>query len=98
MYIYQYKSGGEKKIGSVGAFHTGYYAYPKHNGIVAYGGMMGEEWVRLVTIKGGKVKEKSIGSRSVEPDLKWFGMRCALDGHITYDSNYDRHIHLDDLY
>ena len=95
LYVYQYKSGKAKKIGSTGAFHTDYYAYPKHKGVVAFGGMMGDEWIRLVTIKGGKVGEKLIGSRTTEG--AYLGMRCALDSHITYNADYQPVLHLDDL-
>lgn len=74
------------KVGSVGAFHTDYYAYPNHHGVLGYGGMMGEEWINLITIKNGKLKSVSIGSRGVI-GKKWFGLRCKLKDHSYYDSN-----------
>ncbi len=97
LYVYQFKSGKAKRIGSAGAFHTEYFAYPKHKGVVAYGGMMGEEWMRVVTVEGGQVIEKEIGSRDVGMEGEWFGLRCALNNHITYNSDYEPKLLLDEL-
>ncbi|HBI63353.1 MAG TPA: hypothetical protein DDY31_19435 [Lachnospiraceae bacterium] len=83
LYIYQYKNGKAKKIGAVDAFHTYYYAYPNHKGILGYGGMMGKEWIRLITVSNGKLKEKQIGSRGIKKH--WFNLRCELNGHISYN-------------
>ena len=80
LYVYQYKAGKAKKIGSVEAFHTSYYAYPNHKGVIGYGGMMGKEWVRLITIKDGKLKEKTIGTHTTDED--YFNLRCILKSQM----------------
>lgn len=93
--VYVYKNNRLKHIGSKGAFHSGYYAYPMHNGIVEYGGMWGEEWVNLVTIVNGKLKTKKIGTRII--DDEWFSLECSLDTHVSYDSNYKSIVDYSDL-
>lgn len=94
--VYTYKNKKLKHIGSKEAFHSGYYAYPMHNGIVEYGGMMGEEWMNLVTIVNGKLKTKKIGTRIIDVD-EWFSVGCSLDTHISYDSNYKSIVDYSDL-
>ena len=83
LYVYQYKKDTAKKIGAVGASHTDYYAYPNHKGILGYGGMMGGEWITLVTIQRGKAKSKFVGSREIEEN--WFNLRCSLKSHVSYN-------------
>lgn len=89
LYVYQYKKGKARKTGSVDAFHTDYYAYPNHKGVLGYGGMMGEEWIRLLTVSNGKLKEKLIGSRGT--DKYWFSLRCKLNGHISYNESTEKY-------
>ncbi len=94
-----------KKLGSVEAFHTDYYAYPNHKGIIAYGGMMGEEWLRLVRIKNGRLNIKNIGSRGVVKNMgteseksDWLSLRCILNNHyISADSESSWNINYEDL-
>lgn len=89
LHVYRYRKGKAEKVGSVEAFHTYYYAYPNHSGILGYGGMMGEEWINKIVIKNGKLKSVKIGSRGVKE--KWFGLRCQLKDHAYYDS-YDKRL------
>lgn len=82
-YLYQYNGGKAKQVASVEAFHTDCYAYPNHKGIVGYGGMMGEEWVWLIKLEGGKMKVKKIGLRAVDASA-YLDMHGSLDAHIRH--------------
>lgn len=95
LYVYQYKNGKVKKVGSTAAWHTGFYAYPNHNGIVGQEGAQGEEWMYWIRIKNGKIRKKLIGIRRFTG--KWFSMRCALNSHISYDANYNPSVNYADL-
>ncbi len=94
-----------KKLGSVEPFHTDYYACPNHKEIIAYGGMMGEEWLRLVRIKNGRLNIKNIGSRGVVKNMgteseksDWLSLRCILNNHyISADSESSWNINYEDL-
>lgn len=59
-YVYDWKKGKVKKIGSVEAFHSEVYAYIGHKGFIIYGGLQQSEWIKTVTIKNGKLKVKKV--------------------------------------
>lgn len=62
-YVYDWKKGKIKKIGSVEALHSEVYAYIGHKGFIIYGGLQQSEWIKTVTIKNGKLKVKKVGER-----------------------------------
>lgn len=90
-YVYQYKKGKARKIGLADAVHAEVYAYPNHNGVLIYGGVTQYEWISMLTVKKGKLKVKSIGSR--ENVYPYFGLRCAVSSNAKavgtgYTINY----------
>ena len=97
--VYKYKSGKAKKVGSFYSGHTTYYAYPGHAGVIAVTGHMGYESVQTITLKGGKLKTKSYGSRDLNQSggQDWFPFRQQLDNHVRYDSRYRSSLSLKDL-
>lgn len=97
--VYKYKSGKAKKVGSFYSGHTTYYAYPGHAGVIAVTGHMGYESVQTITLKGGKLKTKSYGSRDLNRSggQDWFPFRQQLDNHVRYDSRYRSSLSLKDL-
>lgn len=81
-YVYDWKKGKVKKIGKVEAFHSDVYAYIGHKGFISYGGLMQSEWIRIITVKNGKLKVKTVGERdNVSP---YFKLRCKVYSHIIY--------------
>ena len=95
--IYKYKNGKASRIGSFYAGHTTLCAYPNHKGIILYWGHMGCESLSLVTVKNKKVTQTSYGSRDLNKRGTWLSLRCSLDSHVSYDSNYNRILDLSDL-
>ena len=58
---------------------------------------MGCESLSLVTVKNKKVTQTSYGSRDLNKRGTWLSLRCSLDSHVSYDSNYNRILDLSDL-
>ena len=85
-YVYDWKKGKIKKIGSVEALHSEVYAYIGHKGFIIYGGLQQSEWIKTVTIKNGKLKVKKVGERdNANP---YFSLRCGLADHALYTGGY----------
>lgn len=82
-YIYRYKDGAAKKIGTFGAYHLDAYAYPQHQGVIFYGGVWQSEDITLTTIKNKKLHNVRIGTR--EHTTSFFYLRCALESHVHYN-------------
>lgn len=97
VHVYKYKNGKAVKIGTMGAGHTSFHAYPNHKGVICYWGHMGYESISVVTIKNGKLSSKGIGGRDLNESGEWLNLKCTLDNHISYDSNYNRSLDLSDL-
>lgn len=93
--IYKYKGSKAKKVAQTFSGHTAYYAYPGHAGVIAVTGHMGYESVVTLTLKNGKLKSKSYGSRYTGEN--YFPFRQSLYGHIKYNSNYKPSLDLKDL-
>lgn len=85
-YVYDWKKGKIKKIGSVEALHSAVYAYIGHKGFIIYGGAQQAEWMKTVIVKNGKLKVNIIGER--EDADPHFGLRCGLDNHTLYTGGY----------
>ena len=85
-YVYDWKKGKIKKIGSVEALHSEVYAYIGHKGFIIYGGAQQAEWMKTVIVKNGKLKVNIIGER--EDADPHFGLRCGLDNHTLYTGGY----------
>lgn len=85
-YVYDWKKGKVKKIGSVEAFHSEVYAYIGHKGFIIYGGLQQSEWIKTVTIKNGKLKVKKVGER--DNANTYFSLRCGLADHALYTGGY----------
>lgn len=98
-HVYKYKNGKAVKIATIGSGHTSFHAYPNHKGVIFYSGHMGNECISVVTIKNGKVSEKTIGYRGVitETTCDWLDLKCVLKRHISYDANHKRKLDLGDL-
>lgn len=85
-YVYDWKKGKVKKIGSVEALHSAVYAYIGHKGFIIYGGLQQSEWIKIVTIKNGKLKVKKVGER--DNAVPYFSLRCGLTDHALYTDGY----------
>lgn len=85
-YVYDWKKGKIKKIGSVEALHSEVYAYIGHKGFIIYGGAQQAEWMKTVIVKNGKLKVNIIGER--EDADPHFGLRCGLGNHTLYTGGY----------
>ncbi len=85
-YVYDWKKGKVKKIGSVEALHSAVYAYIGHKGFIIYGGLQQSEWIKTVTIKNGKLKVKKVGER--DNANSYFSLRCGLADHVLYADGY----------
>lgn len=94
-YVYKYKNGKVKKIGSSSSPHTSYYAYPGHAGVIAVWGYLGYEGAKVLRIKNGKLKAISYGTH--EAMGGWFPFRQYLGTHIKYDSNGNKRLLIGDL-
>lgn len=97
VHVYKYKKGKAVKIDTIAAGHTSFHAYPNHKGVIFYWGHMGYESISVITIKNGKLSGKGIGSRDLNKGGNWLNLNCALDDHVSYDSNYNRILDLNDL-
>ena len=86
--VYTYKNGNLKRIGSTSGWHSRYYAYPNRNGLVIVRGQMLLEEVRLLTMRGSKLKVKTIGTHTVENVDRYTDFPYELDGHRRYSSRY----------
>ena len=99
--VYKYKKGKVKKVGSVAAGHSYFCAYPGHKGIIAVWGHMGYEGVSTLQLKKGKIKVVSYGEYDLNSkgtgDIDWFPFKQVLDGHMKWDSNYNKSLDLKDL-
>lgn len=85
-YVYDWKKGKVKKIGSVEALHSAVYAYIGHKGFIIYGGLQQSEWIKTVNVKKGKLKVKKVRERdNANP---YFSLRCGLDNHTLYTGGY----------
>ena len=89
LYVYQYKKKKAVKTASNRCGHTSFHAYPNHKGIIAFHGHMGAEAISVWTLKNGKIKEQSMGSREVG-DGDWFNLRCQLKTYVKYDDDYNK--------
>lgn len=96
--VFSYKSNKVVKIGQFSCGHETFYAYPNNNGLVVINKHMGEEFVSVITIKNGNLKETSYGSRdSKSAPAEYLQMGLMLKGHIQRGYNGDWTLDTSDL-
>jgi hypothetical protein len=92
--IYTYKNGKAKKVGQFHSGHTSFYYYPSGNGMVLFWAHMGDESIRVLKLKNGKTEMSAIwgSGREVKASEDYIELPYVLDGHVRYDSNYNRSV------